>query len=289
MGLRVKFNLALLVACAIGMLVGAVVFRLVSIKNARAQVLENASIMITAANAIRDYTARDLVPLLPLEHDGKFVSELVPAYAAQQNFKSVQARFPGFSYREPALNPTNLSDRAQDWEADIINLFRNEKERQEFVSERETPWGRTLNLARPLTIRSEACLACHNTPSAAPAALIRTFGSANGFGWKFNETIGAQIVSVPMALPLQLAHDAYVSFLIILFTTLVIVFIVLNLLLHYLVLIPVKRVTAVADAVSLGDENIEFRPESGKDEISSLSISFNRMRESLKHAMKMLK
>ena len=92
-----------------------------------------------------------------------------------------------------------------------------------------------------------------------------------------------------MALPLQLAHDAYVSFLIILFTTLVIVFIVLNLLLHYLVLIPVKRVTAVADAVSLGDENIEFRPESGKDEISSLSISFNRMRESLKHAMKMLK
>jgi methyl-accepting chemotaxis protein len=289
MGLRVKFNLALLVACAIGLLVGAVVFRLVSIKNARAQVLENASIMITAANAIRDYTATDLVPLLPLEHDGKFVSELVPAYAAQQNFKAVQARFPGFSYREPALNPTNLSDRAQDWEADIINLFRNETERQEFVSERETPWGRTLNLARPLTIRSAACLACHNTPQAAPAALIRTFGSANGFGWKMNETIGAQIVSVPMTVPLQLAHDAYVSFLIILVTTIAVVFIVLNLLLHYLVLEPVKKVTAVADAVSLGDENVEVYFKPGKDEISSLSVSFNRMRESLKQAMKMLK
>jgi HAMP domain-containing protein len=289
MGLRVKFNLALLVACAVGMLVGAVVFRLVSLKNARIQVLENASIMMTAANAIRDYTARDLVPLLPLERDGKFVSELVPAYAAQQNFKAVQARFPGFSYRESALNPTNLSDRAQDWEADIVNLFRNETGRQEFVTERDTPWGRTLNLARPLTIHSEACLACHSTPSAAPAALIRTFGSANGFGWKFNETIGAQIVSVPMAVPLKLAHDAFVSFLIILVATLAIVFIVLNLMLHYLILVPVKRVTAVADAVSLGDENIEFYSKPGKDEISSLSVSFNRMRESLRHAMKMLK
>src|ERR1700731_2804003 len=116
MGLRLKFNLALLVACAIGMLVGAVVFHLVSIKNARAQVLENASIMITAANAIRDYTARDLVPLLPLEHDGKFVSELVPAYAAQQNFKSVQARFPAFSYRGPAPNPTTFPNGPRVWE-----------------------------------------------------------------------------------------------------------------------------------------------------------------------------
>ena len=144
MGLRTKFNLALLAAIAIGMLVGAVAFRYVSVKNARAQILENASIMMTAANAIRTYTARDLVPLLPREHDGKFVPETVPAYAAQKNFKEVQAALAGFSYREPALNPTNLSNRAQDWEADIINLFRNDPSRREVVTERDTPVGPTL-------------------------------------------------------------------------------------------------------------------------------------------------
>lgn len=289
MGLRAKFNFVLLAACAVGILVGAIAFHYVSVKNARAQVLENASIMMTAANAIRNYTARDLEPLLPMEHDGKFVAETVPAYAAQRNFKDIQAAFAGFSYREPALNPTNLSDRAQEWEADIINLFRNETAQQEFVTERDTPNGPTLNLARPLTIRSNACLTCHSTPSAAPAALIRSYGSVNGFGWKLNETIGAQIVSVPMAVPLKFAHDSFVSFLIILVAMFAVVFLVLNLVLHYLIVIPVKKVTAIADAVSLGEENIELYVKPGNDEISSLSVSFNRMRESLRHAMEMLK
>ena len=289
MGLRAKFNLALLAAFSVGMLVAAVVLQYVSVKQARAQVLENASIMMTAANAIRNYTARDLVPLLPLEHNGKFVAETVPAYAAQKNFKDVQAAFAGFSYREPALNPTNPANRAQSWEADIINLFRNEPERQDFVTERETPIGPTLNLARPLVIRSMACLSCHSTPSEAPPVLIRDYGSVNGFGWKLDETIGAQIVSVPMAVPLKLAHQAYVSFLIILLAIFAVVFVVLNLLLHYLILVPVKKVSAIAEAVSLGTENVENYVKPGQDEISSLSVSFNRMRESLKRAMDMLK
>jgi HAMP domain-containing protein len=289
MGLRAKFNLALLAAFSVGMLVAAVVLQYVFVNQARAQVLENASIMMTAANAIRNYTSRDLMPLLPMEHNGKFVAETVPAYAAQKNFKEVQAAFAGFSYREPALNPTNLFNRAQDWEADIINLFRNEPGRKEFVAERDTPAGPTLNLAWPLTIRSEACLTCHSTPSVAPAVLTRSYGSVNGFGWKLNETIGAQIVSVPMAVPLKLAHQAYVSFLVILLAIFAVVFVVLNLLLQYLILAPVKKVSAIADAVSLGEENIEIYLKPGQDEISSLSVSFNRMRESLKRAMDMLK
>jgi HAMP domain-containing protein len=289
MGLRAKFNLVILAAFAIGFLVAAFVINRVFVDSARDQVLQNARIMMTAANAIRRYTAQELVPLLPAERDGKFVPETVPAYAAQKNFKDVQAAFAGFTYREPALNPTNLANRAQDWEADIIGLFRNEPTRQELVVDRDTPVGPTLNLARPISIRDEACLACHSTPSAAPAALAKSYGTANGFGWKLNETIGAQIVSVPMAVPLKLAHDAYVTFLIILTVTFAIVIAVLNLLLHYLVIKPVKRVSAMAEAVSLGEENVESYIKPGKDEISMLSVAFNRMRESLKHAMEMIK
>jgi nitrogen fixation/metabolism regulation signal transduction histidine kinase len=119
--------------------------------------------------------------------------------------------------------------------------------------------------------------------------LTRSYGTTNGFGWKLNETIGAQILSVPMAVPLKLAHDAFVTFLIILVVIFAIVFVVLNLLLHYLVVEPVKKVSAMAEAVSLGEENVETYIKPGKDEISSLSVAFNRMRESLKHAMDMLK
>jgi protein-histidine pros-kinase len=111
----------------------------------------------------------------------------------------------------------------------------------------------------------------------------------NGFGWKLNETIGAQILSIPMALPLKLATDAYITFMAVLLVIFAVAFVVLNLLLHYLVIEPVKRVSAMAEAVSLGEEDVETYLKPGKDEISSLSVAFNRMRESLKHAMDMIK
>jgi protein-histidine pros-kinase len=289
MGLRAKFNLVILAAFAVGFLVAAIVLNRVVNDNARDQILQNARIMMTSANAIRTYTAADLVPLLPMERDGKFVAETVPAFAAQKTFKQLQEAFSGFAYREAALNPTNLVDRAHDWEADIIRTFRDEPARQELITERDTPTGPLLHLARPITIRSEACLTCHSTPYDAPQALTRTYGTVNGYGWKLNETIGAQILSVPMALPLKVAHDSYVTSLIILVLVFAVVFVVLNLLLHFLVIAPVKRVSAMAEAVSLGDENVESYVKPGKDEISTLSAAFNRMRASLKHAMDMLK
>ncbi len=289
LGLRAKFNIAILVAFAIGFAIAAVVLQRMFIADARDVVMQNARIMMTAANAIRKYTADDLVPLLPMQANGKFVAETVPAFAAQTNFKDVQAEFAGYTYREPALNPTNLNDRPQDWEADIIRGFREDASNKEMVVERNTPLGPTLNLARPVTITDQACLICHDTPGVAPASLIQTYGSNNGFGWKLNETVGAQFVSVPMAVPLKAAHEAYVAFLGTLVGIFAVIFAILNLLLHYVVIVPVRKVSAAADAVSLGEENVEVYVKPGKDEISSLSVAFNRMRESLKRAMDMLK
>jgi protein-histidine pros-kinase len=289
MGLRAKFNLVVLAACAVGFLIAAVVLYRVTDQNARDQVLENARIMMTAADAIRGYTSEDLVPLLPTEHDGKFVAETVPAFAAQTNLKQLQRTFPGFAYREAALNPTNPSNRAYDWEADIIRTFRDEPALKEVVTERDTPTGRLLHLARPIAVRSQACLTCHSAPENAPPTLIRTYGRDNGFGWKLNEIIGAQILSVPMTVPLKLARDAYATSLLILVLIFVVIVVVINLLLHFLVIAPIGHVSAIAEAVSLGEENVESYVKPGKDEISKLSVAFNRMRESLTHAMALLK
>ncbi len=289
MGLRAKFNLLILAGFAVGFLIAAVVMYRVFADNARASVLHNASIMMTAVNAVRNYTANDLLPLLPTQVDGKFVPQSVPAFAAQTISKLVEASLPDYMYREPALNPTNPSDRAQDWEADVIDKFRNDPTLAEVEFSRDTPVGQTLNLARPVSIKDEACLTCHSTSSSAPLALINSYGAANGFGWKLHETVGAQIMTVPMAVALKLARDAYLTFMLILVGIFLVVLAILNLLLHYLVLVPVKKVSTAADAVSMGDENVEVYVKSGNDEISSLSVSFNRMRESLKRAMEMIK
>src|ERR1044071_4190433 len=100
LSLRVKFNLVILAACALGYLVAAVVLNGVFASNAREQVLQNARLMMAAANAIRKCTAEEIVPTTPMERDGKFVAQTVPAYAAQKNFKAVQAEFAGYRSEE---------------------------------------------------------------------------------------------------------------------------------------------------------------------------------------------
>src|SRR5262249_28766735 len=153
MGLRAKFNLVILAAFAVGFVVAAAVLYRVVNDNAREQVLQNARIMMAAANAIRTYTSTNLVPLLPQQRDGKYAHATWPAFAPQRNFKQLQDSYPGYVYREAALNPTTLVDPAYDWEPDIIPAFRDEPARAEVIIERDTPTGPLLHLARPITVK----------------------------------------------------------------------------------------------------------------------------------------
>lgn len=290
MGLRTKFNLAVLVAFMIGFAGSGIILQRLFIENARLQVLQNARIMMSSADAIRRFTDAFIEPLAESQNKSgpKFIAASVPSFAAQTTFKDVQTRFPDFTYREPTLNPTNLTDRPSDWEADYINAFRNKSYLKELSGDRETPAGRVLSLAQPIRIDDPTCLSCHSTPSAAPASMIATYGTNNGFGWQLHEVVGAQVVSVPMALPLEQAHQMFITFMAILLGVFVMIVVILNVLLHYTVIKPVVRLSRMANAVSLGDVTVEEYDRKGRDEIAVLSNAFNRMRRSLDSAMRML-
>ena len=77
----------------------------------------------------------------------------------------------------------------------IVEAFRGDAGLKETTGVRMTQAGPSLYVARPIKIGNGACLACHSEPSAAPASLVRTYGDQNGFGWKLNEIVGAQVVS----------------------------------------------------------------------------------------------
>lgn len=288
MGLRTKFNLAVLVAFAIGFALAAFWLQRLFVDNARQEVLQNARIMMSAADAVRQYTDMEVAPVLGVESGGKFMAASVPFFAAVAVFKDVQKRFPDYTYHEPALNPTNPADRATDWEADFINSFRNDPGLHELVGERNTPTGRSLSLARPIAVDSADCLTCHSTPQRAPPAMIAAYGSDHGFGWKAHEIVGVHVVSVPMALPLATARRAFFTFMAILVAMFVVIMVILNVLLHYVVIRPVVRVSRIANAVSLGETDVEEYEKKGRDEIAVLSAAFNRMRRSLDSAMRML-
>ncbi len=283
-----KFNLVLLLAVAAGLALAGIFSHQLLQKNAREEVLQSARIMMESAVAVRGYTVKEVKPLLAVQQRRQFISQTVPAYAASQYIKRLQDKHPEYSYKEATLNPTNPANRAVEWESDIIAHFRNHDEEKEYIGERVTPTGPQLYLSRPIKITNEACLACHSTPAAAPETLIATYGDNNGFGWKLNEVVGAQVVSVPMSLPLERANSTFVTFMIALVSVFVLLIILLNVMLHIIVIKPVSALSKKADEISMGNLDVDELAVKGSDEISSLGRSFNRMHRSLDNAVKLL-
>lgn len=147
--------------------------------------------------------------------DADFPPQSVPAFAATEIFGYLREKFPDYFYKEATLNPTNPRDRATDWESDVVNHFRSGQAQTEFIGARETSTtGKSLFLARPIKVDNVSCLACHSTPDKAPPSMIKLYGSDNGFNWKLNDIIGAQIVSVPLSLPLQMAEKGFQTLLV---------------------------------------------------------------------------
>ena len=273
----------------IGLSIAGYIANTVLQENAKREVVTQASIMMEGALAIRNYTITEIKPLLIEQLEQTFLPQTVPSYAATQNFDRLRDAHPEFIYKEAALNPTNPRNRAVDWESDIIQQFRNNMELKEIIGERNTPTGPSLFLARPMQINDADCLICHSTLDEAPEPLKTLYGTANGYGWKLNEIVGSQIVSVPLSVPLSNANYVFNVFIFSLASIFVLIFVIINILLRIFVIRPVHRITVIADEISKsGSSKGEFQIK-GNDDIAKLSQSFNRMRRSLEKAMEMLK
>lgn len=287
MGLRLKFNLVLLFVFVLGLGVSGYVSYDLLHKTARDEVLRNAGVMMEAALSMRQYTVSQVRDKLAQKED-EFLPQSVPAFAATEIMNQLRKKYPDYAYKEAALNPTNPRDRAVEWEADIVNAFRNDPARGEISGTRITPTGMSMFLARPFQIKDPACLACHTTAEVAPVSMVKLYGTSNGFGWKLNEVIGAQVVSVPMSLPIQNANRAFYTFMASLTGVFVVLFIILNFMLSVMIVRPITEMSDAADRMSTGDLEIPEFDETGRDEVSLLAKSFNRMRRSLEKAISLI-
>ena len=289
MRILAKFNLILILIFGTAVAITGFIARRFLASDARSQVVQQAELMVGAAGGMRAYTADQLDPLLEARNDRRerFLPQTIPFYGATEVFSYLRKTYPAYTYKEAALNPTNPRDRASDWEADVIDDFRNHPAKTQITGERSTPEGESLFLAHPIKV-DPSCLQCHGSPSAAPAAMLAVYGRDNGFNWKAGDVSGAQIVSVPMAVPVAVADREFKALMISLGSVFLATLLLLDLALVFVVVRPVSKLSATADRISKGDLSVPEIPVSGSDEISQLARSFNRMYVSLAKAIKML-
>ncbi|MDZ7753062.1 MAG: HAMP domain-containing protein [Gammaproteobacteria bacterium] len=103
-----------------------------------------------------------------------------------------------------------------------------------------------------------------------------------------NEVVGAQVVSVAMAVPVADAQRTFLAFMATLTAIFLLLMVALNITLRRVVITPVTRMAREADKLSKGDFGETELDDSGGDEIATLARAFNRLRRSMEKALNML-
>lgn len=291
MKIGTKVNLILLIVFISGILISGIALSNVLQTKAQNEVSSKALILMQIANSVRTYTNDRVQPLLlpKVDTQDQFIPESIPSFAAREVFEILRKNkeYGNFSYKDATLNPTNLRDKTDEFEAEIVEGFRQNANLKDLSGFRTMSGEKLFYSARPFSIQDKSCLRCHTTPEQAPKSQIVTYGREGGYGWKLNEILGAQIVYIPAEDIFKSANQSLMIVLgvvVVIFTAVVLI---MNQLLKKVVLQRIKTIANVAEKVSVGDMNANF-PKQSKDEIGDLAEAFNRMKYSLEIALNML-
>ena len=291
MKIGTKVNIILTIVFICGILISGIALSSVLHQKAENEVTSKALDMMQFANSIRQYTNDRVQPLLlpKVETQEQFIPESIPSFSLREVFEILRKNpeYANVIYKDATLNPTNLRDKADKFEADIVQRFRQEAGLKDLSGFRTISEEKMFYTARPFKIEQQSCMRCHTTPELAPKSQIVTYGRENGFGWKLNDIVATQIVYVPVEEVFKSFNQSFVAILGVLGIIFTAIIIAINLLLKKTVLRRIKRIATVAEQVSVGDMDADFGKQS-KDEIGALAEAFNRMKYSLEIALNML-
>ncbi len=289
MRIEFRFGLILAVCFALGVAVAGYISYTLEFRGAHEEVIEKSRVLLEVGTSMRAYTSEEIAPLVrTLGFDGPFHPQMVPSYGAQSTLAKLHKQFPDYVYRESSLNPTNVADRASDWEVGLIRAFQRDSDLKEWSG--ETGEGDALRyfLARPLRMKSPDCLQCHSTPDVAPKPMVAQYGAGNGFGWVMGDIIGIQIVEVPV-LPTKLkaVHGVLVT-VGSLTCVLVLTMAIFLLLLRHYVVSPLETITRTTKSTSLGADAGDVGAATWiGGQFHDLEQSIHRLKVSLEEALRM--
>ena len=289
-----KLTVLLIVIFLGGMTFSGIALAKVINYKAHHEITSNATLLFKTLNSVRSYTNTEITPELQARlNKNEFLPQLVPSYSSRRVFEKMrQDEYKNFLYKEAMLNPTNIQDKADEFETKIIEKFRQDKNLiNEITGFRNLANERYFYTARPLSITEPSCLKCHSTADRAPKEMIEIYGEKNGFGWELNKVLGVQIVSIPTTEILQRANQSIIFVMGIVTIIFALAVYMTNYWLRRYVVKPIKHVVRVAEAVSTGDMEADFGKNLeriSKDEIGSLVEAFTRMKISLVMAIRRL-
>jgi HAMP domain-containing protein len=297
--LRKKLTTLMLTIFVGGMIVSSVVYYNILLGNAKNELNTLSNVLISTMDSVRKYNQDKVNPLLEKQSEEKFLLESIPSYAVSKVFdvltNSYKDKYGKYRYKDAMINPTNPKDKASDEEIKIIEKL----SQQDKLAGQNIDQGflmingeKKFYTARPIKITQTSCLVCHATLKNSPKSLQifyeqNKYGANQGFGWELNKIIGTKIIYVPADEIYKITNKNFLIILGIFIAIFALTIFLATLWLKLYVVQPLNRITQVAEAVSLGDMDVEFKKHSN-DEIGRLADAFTRMKTSLEITLKRL-
>lgn len=210
---RKRFSLMLIIIYIISLPIISTVTYLILKQNAIRDAYNAGKLHLSTMEATKHYVADKLRPVLQREMPGRFIVEgMSRSYVAGNIAETVHQELPQYKYKNASLNPRNPKNKADEFEAGIINKFRENKELKEWRSFRSGPDGKYYVIARVGAPFSADCLRCHGDPAAAPEELIKRYGPTAGLNMIPGDIVDAIVVYIPIHVPLDSAKKVVAIF-----------------------------------------------------------------------------
>ncbi len=284
-----KVTILLLLVFLSGIVFTGIALNFILLANAENQITSEALGILQTITSVREYNSAQVMPELTERFETEYLPQTIPTYAVREVFENLRQNkdYENYFYKDATLNPVNPRDQADDFETDLIKRFRQENDLEQLTGYLDTLNDKKFFIARPFAVTKASCLECHSTPEAAPKSMIEHYGVADGFGWKLNQIVAAQMIYVPASQVLQQARQSLITVMGIILAIFAVAIFLVNLWLKQYVIHPLNRMTKVAQAVSQGDITAEFE-QNNQDEIGGLAEAFSLMKTSLVIALSRL-
>jgi signal transduction histidine kinase len=173
------------------------------------------------------------------------------------------------------FNPRNLSDAPDEFEAEALTAFLNDKSVTEYHAFTTFDGMEVFRYSAPMQIQ-ESCLECHGEPIGA----LDVTGYPRE-GWKIGDVGGAISIVIPLDIYSENAQNMLLSNIIFFSVLLLLLTVCIWFALSYLVASPLNRIQAGVRQMQKGDLDIRLSPTESSRELSELVNEFNDMSNEL--------
>jgi len=287
MGIRVRFMittgvLAILTIAAVG-LASYQLSRDAAIRDAK----EKGRLIFTSMEAIQsNFVVAQRPLLLQVVEKDRFYPELMSgAVITRMVWDVLDKKLPGYQFKQAAVDPRWVPNKADEHEAGIIQTFRSEAElktQEGMISKKGAPYyyfATRRNAAK-------GCLQCHSDPASAPKDQLEIYGGERGYGWKEGDVAAAFVVYVPLAAALEEARANALRLLLVAGAGLALSLAAMWLLLDRSVVRPILELRGRTESISMGRGLEERVAVAGSGEIADLAHGIERLRVSVAKLLK---